>query len=121
MVYNNPQDFAGLHNIIATFFFSFQIYCDFSAYSDMAIGLGRLFGIRLPLNFNSPYQATDVVDFWRRWHLTLSSFLRDYVYIPLGGSRGGWVFQTRNLLLTMLLALRSLPRSQLILVEKIKQ
>ena len=69
--------------------YSAQIYFDFSGYSDMAIGLGRLFGIRLPLNFNSPYKAASIIDFWRRWHMTLSRFLRDYLYIPLGGGRSG--------------------------------
>lgn len=72
--------------------YSLQLYFDFSSYSDMAIGLGALFGFRLPVNFDSPYKALDIRDFWRRWHITLSNFLRDYVYIPLGGSRGGlWV------------------------------
>lgn len=83
--------------------YTLQIYFDFSAYSDMAIGLGRLFGIRLPLNFNSPYQATNIAEFWHRWHLTLSRFLRDYLYIPLGGNRRGPVRRVSNLMLTMLL------------------
>jgi len=81
--------------------YTFRIYFDFSAYSDMATGLGHLFGVRLPQNFNSPYKATDPSDFWRRWHMTLSAWLRDYLYIPLGGNRTG--HQTRNLLITMLL------------------
>jgi D-alanyl-lipoteichoic acid acyltransferase DltB (MBOAT superfamily) len=81
--------------------YSMQLYFDFSGYSDMAIGLGRIFGIRLPLNFHSPYKATSVVDFWRRWHMTLSRFLRDYLYIPLGGSRKGPVRRYVNLLATM--------------------
>lgn len=80
-----------------------QLYFDFSAYSDMAIGLGLLFGIRLPLNFASPYKATNIIDFWRRWHMTLSRFLRDYLYIPLGGNRKGRVRRFTNLFLTMLL------------------
>ncbi len=80
-----------------------QLYFDFSGYSDMAIGLARLFGIRLPLNFNSPYKAATIADFWRRWHMTLSRFLRDYVYIALGGNRRGRVRRHANLLLTMLL------------------
>ena len=71
-----------------TIFYAFQIYFDFSGYSDMAIGLGRLFGIRLPMNFTSPYKATSIIDFWRRWHITLSRFLRDYLYIPLVSVRG---------------------------------
>lgn len=83
--------------------YSFQLYFDFSGYSDMAIGLARLFGIVLPLNFASPYKATSIIDFWRRWHMTLSRFLRDYVYIPLGGSRRGRVRRHTNLMITMLL------------------
>jgi len=83
--------------------YSFQIYFDFSGYSDMAIGLSRLFGIRLPLNFNSPYKARNIVEFWRCWHMTLSRFLRDYLYIPLGGNRHGPTRRYINLLLTMLL------------------
>ena len=83
--------------------YSYQLYFDFSGYSDMAVGLGYLFGLRLPQNFNSPYQATDIADFWRRWHISLSSFLRDYVYIPLGGNRGGRWRVYRNLMITMLL------------------
>lgn len=80
-----------------------QIYFDFSGYSDMAIGLGLLFGIRLPLNFNSPYKALSIADFWRRWHMTLSRWLRDYLYIPMGGNRHGAARRLRNLMLTMLL------------------
>jgi D-alanyl-lipoteichoic acid acyltransferase DltB (MBOAT superfamily) len=80
-----------------------QIYFDFSGYSDMAIGLALLFGIRLPLNFNSPYKATSIIDFWRCWHMTLSRFLRDYLYIPLGGSRHGPLRRQINLIITMLL------------------
>ena len=81
--------------------YTFQLYFDFSGYSDMAIGLGRLFGIRLPLNFNSPYKATSIIDFWRRWHMTLSHFLRNYLYIPLGGNRLGSMRRYLNLLLVM--------------------
>lgn len=83
--------------------YTLQLYFDFSGYSDMAIGLGRMFGIRLPINFNSPYKANNIIDFWRRWHITLSRFLRDYLYIPLGGSRNGHIQRHRNLLITMLL------------------
>jgi alginate O-acetyltransferase complex protein AlgI len=81
--------------------FKFQLYFDFSGYSEMALGAARLFGIQLPLNFNSPYRALNVVDFWRRWHMTLSRFLRDYVYIPLGGNRRGTARLYFNLLVTM--------------------
>ncbi|WP_447603696.1 MBOAT family O-acyltransferase [Nitrospira sp. Nam80] len=84
--------------------FTVQIYFDFSAYSDMAIGIARMFGISLPLNFNSPYKACSIIDFWRRWHMTLSRFLRDYVYFSLGGSRKGPVRRYANLMVTMLLA-----------------
>ena len=80
-----------------------QIYFDFSGYSDMAIGLGRMFGICLPLNFNSPYKATGIIDFWRRWHMTLSRFLRDYLYIPLGGNRLGPQRRYVNMMVVMLL------------------
>jgi D-alanyl-lipoteichoic acid acyltransferase DltB (MBOAT superfamily) len=88
---------------IAATSYGLQIYFDFSGYSDMAIGAARLFGIRLPVNFHSPYKAASVIDFWRRWHITLSRFLRDYLYIPLGGSRCGKVRRYGNLLLTMLI------------------
>jgi D-alanyl-lipoteichoic acid acyltransferase DltB (MBOAT superfamily) len=88
---------------IGTFCYAFQIYFDFSGYSDMAIGLGWMFGIRLPVNFASPYQATSIADFWQRWHITLSRFLKDYLYIPLGGNRRGLGRRYINLLVTMLL------------------
>ncbi len=83
--------------------YTFQLYFDFSGYSDMAIGLARMFGIKLPLNFHSPYKADSIVEFWRRWHITLSRFLRDYLYIPLGGNRKGPLRRYGNLLITMLL------------------
>lgn len=83
--------------------YAFQLYFDFSGYSDMAIGLSRLFGVRLPLNFNSPYKARNIIDFWRRWHMTLSRFLRDYLYIPLGGNRHGSVRRHLNMFITMVL------------------
>jgi alginate O-acetyltransferase complex protein AlgI len=83
--------------------FGFQLYFDFSGYSDMAIGLGLLFNVRYPQNFNSPYKSVNLIDFWRRWHMTLSRFLRDYVYIPLGGNRLGKFRRYINLLVTMLL------------------
>ena len=83
--------------------FGFQIYFGFSAYSDMAIGLAKMFGITLPINFNSPYKATIIIDFWRRWHMTLSRFLRDYLYIPLGGNRRGPLLQYLSVMLVMLL------------------
>lgn len=88
---------------VGTLAFSFQIYFDFSGYTDMAIGLGRMFGIRLPQNFASPYKAASIIDFWRRWHMTLSRFLRDYLYVPLGGSRRGAPRRYVNILIVMLL------------------
>ena len=88
---------------LAMLSYALQIYFDFSGYSDMAIGLALLFGIRLPVNFRSPYQAISIIEFWRRWHITLSRFLRDYLYIPLGGNRLGEQRRYLNLLLTMLL------------------
>lgn len=84
-------------------FYAFQLYFDFSGYSDMAIGAARMFGIKLPINFHSPYKATNIIDFWRRWHMTLSRFLRDYLYIPLGGNRLGEMRRYINLMITMLL------------------
>jgi alginate O-acetyltransferase complex protein AlgI len=83
--------------------YTFQLYFDFSGYSDMAIGISLMFGIFLPLNFSSPYKATSIIDFWRRWHMTLSQFLRDYLYIPLGGNRHGRVLRYVNLMITMVL------------------
>jgi alginate O-acetyltransferase complex protein AlgI len=86
-----------------TLAYTFQIYFDFSGYSDMAVGLSMLFGIRLPINFNSPYKSINIIEFWRRWHMTLSQFLRDYLYIPLGGNRHGNFRRYFNLLATMVL------------------
>jgi alginate O-acetyltransferase complex protein AlgI len=83
--------------------YSFQLYYDFSGYSDMAVGLARMFGFRLPVNFYSPYKAASIIDFWRRWHITLSRFLRDYLYFPLGGNRRGPVRRYLNLGIVMLL------------------
>jgi alginate O-acetyltransferase complex protein AlgI len=84
-----PETFSSLHLLIGVIFYSFQIYCDFSGYSDIAIGLARLMGFDFPDNFNTPYFAKNFSEFWTRWHISLSSWLRDYLYIPLGGSRGG--------------------------------
>jgi len=97
---------SGLHVFdawTAVFAFGFQIYFDFSGYSDMALGLALMFGIVLPVNFRSPYKSKSLIDFWRRWHITLSSFLRDYLYIPLGGSRHGPARRTIAVATTMLL------------------
>lgn len=96
-------DVASIEAWGAALAYTFQIYFDFSGYSDMAVGLALLFGIRLPINFNSPYKASSVIDFWRRWHMTLSQFLREYLYIPLGGNRKGSGRRYVNLFATMLL------------------
>lgn len=110
-LYATPVFDAAAQGISLSFFeawigalaFTLQLYFDFSGYTDMAIGAAYMFGIRLPLNFDSPYKATSIIDFWRRWHITLSNFLRDYLYIPLGGSRKGKLRRHINLMLTMLL------------------
>ena len=95
--------FSTLEAWSGALFYALQIYFDFSGYSDMAIGLSLLFGVKLPLNFNSPYKAVNIIDFWRRWHMTLSRFLRDYLYIPLGGNRAGEARRLANLMIVMLL------------------
>ncbi|GAB1421603.1 hypothetical protein MASR2M15_17780 [Anaerolineales bacterium] len=93
-IYTDPAAYRGLSLILATVFFAFQIYCDFSAYSDIAIGVARIIGVRLSRNFNAPYLAISIPDFWQRWHITLSTWFRDYLYIPLGGNRvAGWRWQ----------------------------
>jgi len=86
-VYNHPSEYQGFTLTIATVFFAIQIYCDFSGYSDMAVGSAQMLGFRLMDNFRQPYHATSITDFWRRWHISLSTWFRDYVYIPLGGNR----------------------------------
>lgn len=96
------QSLGTVDSIVATLAFALQIYFDFSGYTDMAIGLSLLLGYRLPVNFNAPYAASSLIDFWRRWHMTLSRFLRDYLYIPMGGSRHGKPRQMFALLITML-------------------
>jgi D-alanyl-lipoteichoic acid acyltransferase DltB (MBOAT superfamily) len=111
MVYATPFFNAVEQGVALTFFeawvgalaYTFQLYFDFSGYSDMAIGLARMFGIRLPLNFYSPYKAINIIDFWRRWHITLTRFLRNYLYIPLGGNRKGNSRRYLNMMITMLL------------------
>lgn len=102
-VFDNPLTYSGFENLMAVYGYAIQIYCDFSGYTDIAIGLALWMGFRLPLNFNSPYKAINITDFWRRWHISLSSWLKDYLYIPLGGNRKGKVRTYINLLLTMLL------------------
>lgn len=102
-VFEDPERFIGFQNLLAVYGFALQIYGDFSGYTDIAIGIALLLGFRLPLNFNSPYKAVNITDFWRRWHISLSSWLRDYLYIPLGGNKGGKIKMYRNLFITMLL------------------
>jgi D-alanyl-lipoteichoic acid acyltransferase DltB (MBOAT superfamily) len=102
-IWNEPS-LASNEEIISAFYgFAIQIYMDFSGYTDMAIGLALMLGVNLPSNFDSPYLATDISQFWRRWHITLSNWLRDYVYIPLGGNRNGSFNQKKNLILTMII------------------
>ncbi len=102
-VFAVPQAYAGPDVLLAAYGYAAQIYCDFSGYTDMAIGLALLMGYVFPQNFRSPYRATGFRDFWRRWHMTLSRFLRDFLYIPLGGNRGGRLRMSRNLMITMVL------------------
>lgn len=99
----NGQSLMLLEAWVGALSYTLQLYFDFSGYSDMAIGLSLMFNIRLPINFNSPYKATSIIDFWRRWHITLSTFLKDYLYIPLGGNRHGTLARNLNLFVTMLL------------------
>jgi D-alanyl-lipoteichoic acid acyltransferase DltB (MBOAT superfamily) len=102
-VFFDPSRYGPVDLLLAAYGYAVQIYCDFSAYSDMAIGLAALLGYRFPLNFDQPYRSQSLREFWRRWHITLSFWLRDYLYKPLGGSRGGRWFTARNLMITMLL------------------
>ena len=102
-IFESPMSYSGLENLFAVYGYSIQIYCDFSGYTDIAIGLALWMGFRLPLNFNSPYKAANITDFWRCWHISLSSWLKDYLYIPLGGNRKGKIRSYINLAVTMLL------------------
>ena len=103
-VFNNTQDYSGTDFAIATLFFTFQIYCDFSGYSDIAIGLSRTMGFDLMKNFDSPYFSKSITEFWRRWHISLSTWFRDYVYIPLGGSKKGHYRTYLNLFLVFFIS-----------------
>ncbi len=103
-VYNNPHEFTGIPLILATVFFAFQIYCDFSGYTDIAIGSARIMGIKLRQNFNAPYCAESIRDFWKRWHMSLTSWFRDYVYFSLGGNRVSVWRWYMNLLIVFLLS-----------------
>ena len=98
-----PSKYDHLSAVLGVLFYAVQIYCDFSGYTDMAIACARLLGYELTLNFHFPYLAGNITEFWRRWHISLSTWLRDYLYIPLGGNRGSKLFTYRNLMLTMVL------------------
>ncbi|MEX1287514.1 MAG: MBOAT family O-acyltransferase, partial [Acidimicrobiia bacterium] len=102
-VFAQPEAYSALEVLMATYAYAIQIYADFSGYTDIAIGVALLLGFRFPQNFDNPYSAATLRDFWRRWHMTLSRWLRDYLYIPLGGSRRGEAATYRNLMITMLL------------------
>ncbi len=103
-VYSNPTHYQGLPLIIATVFFAFQIYCDFSGYSDMALGSAEVIGFRLMKNFDRPYFSKSISEFWRRWHISLSTWFRDYLYIPLGGNRVGYTRQLFNLFIVFVVS-----------------
>lgn len=103
-IFNHAGDYSGSTLALGAIFFAFQIYCDFSGYSDIALGTARLFGIELLRNFAFPYFSRDIAEFWRRWHISLSSWFRDYVYIPLGGSKGTLLFKIRNTFIIFLLS-----------------
>lgn len=102
-IFDDPSLYSGLENLFGVYGYALQIYCDFSGYSDMAIGIALLLGFEFPLNFRSPYKADSVTDFWHRWHISLSTWLRDYLYISLGGNRKGKLRTYINLIITMLL------------------
>ena len=102
-IFDQPDLYSGLENLLAVYGYTLQIYCDFSGYSDMAIGIALLLGFQFPKNFDSPYKSASITEFWRRWHISLSSWLKDYLYISLGGNRHGKFRQYFNLLMTMLL------------------
>jgi len=102
-VFDAPALYSGTENLLAVYGYALQIYCDFSGYSDMAIGIALLLGFHFPLNFNAPYQSINITEFWRRWHISLSTWLRDYLYISLGGNRKGKVRSYINQMITMLL------------------
>ncbi|MDD2437418.1 MAG: MBOAT family protein [Massilibacteroides sp.] len=102
-IFDSPLRYTGVENLLGIYGYALQIYCDFSGYSDMAIGIALLLGFRFNMNFNSPYQSATITEFWRRWHISLSSWLKDYLYISLGGNRKGKIRTYVNLLITMLL------------------
>ena len=102
-IFDNPTLYSGVENLMGIYGYALQIYCDFSGYSDMAIGIALLLGFRFNINFDSPYKSASITEFWRRWHISLSSWLRDYLYISLGGNRKGKIRQYINLIITMFL------------------
>ena len=102
-VFTDPSSFTGPEILVAVYAYTLQIYCDFSGYTDFAIGSARLMGFQIPENFDRPYQATSVANYWRRWHITLSDWVRDYVYYPMGGSRGAGLIPYRNTMATLLI------------------
>ena len=104
IIFNNNADYGGSTHILGALFFTFQIYCDFSGYSDIAIGTAHLFGIDLLRNFSFPYFSRDIAEFWRRWHISLSTWFRDYLYIPLGGSKGGIWMKVKNTFIIFLVS-----------------
>jgi len=104
MIFNNSAEYSGSTLLIGAVFFAFQIYGDFSGYSDIALGVSRLFGIELLQNFSFPYFSRDIAEFWRRWHISLSSWFKDYLYIPLGGSKGGMWMQIKNTFIVFLVS-----------------
>ena len=103
-IFDNPTLYSGVENLMGLYGYALQIYCDFSGYSDMAIGIALLLGFHFNLNFNSPYKSASITEFWRRWHISLSSWLRDYIYIPLGGNRKGTSKKYRNLIIVFLIS-----------------
>lgn len=102
-IFDNPGLYSGIENLFGVYGYALQIYCDFSGYSDMAIGIALLLGFHFPLNFRSPYKSASITEFWRRWHISLSTWLRDYLYISMGGNRRGKLRTYFNLFMTMLL------------------
>lgn len=103
-IYDTPQNYGGAMIVVASILYTFQIYCDFAGYSNIAIGIAHTFGIKIMENFKAPYLATSIADFWRRWHISLSSWFRDYLYIPLGGNRKGIVRKYLNIMVVFLLS-----------------
>jgi alginate O-acetyltransferase complex protein AlgI len=101
--FGSPEQSGAMHAWVGVLAYTFQLYFDFSGYSEMAVGLAYMLGFQFPQNFNSPYKSINISDFWRRWHISLSTWLRDYLFIPLGGSRGGTLQTARNLAITMIL------------------